>query len=92
MNQRIAEAKKHDLGVIAMKVARTVYPGGGRGEVDPKRIEKLEAVVDGPWSLPQKAYLWGLGNDNLSAVISNITNEQQLEENLKLPAIRDQIG
>jgi aryl-alcohol dehydrogenase-like predicted oxidoreductase len=92
MNGPLAEAKTADVGVIAMKVARTVYPGDGRREPDPKRIEKLAAIIDGPWSVPQKAYLWGLSNDNLSAVISNITNDHQLEENLKLPAVRDQIG
>jgi aryl-alcohol dehydrogenase-like predicted oxidoreductase len=92
MDNCIAKAKSLDLGVIAMKVARAVYPGTGRGEADPSRIEKLESIVEGSWSVPQKAYLWGLSNTNLSAVISNITDDQHLEENLKLPAIRDQLG
>jgi predicted aldo/keto reductase-like oxidoreductase len=92
MNHHVAEAKQRDLGVIAMKVARPVHPGKGRGEVDPKRIEKLEAIVRGDWSVPQKAYLWGLRNENLSAVISNMVDDQQLQDNLKLPALVDQNG
>jgi aryl-alcohol dehydrogenase-like predicted oxidoreductase len=92
MNDRIAEAKSRGLGVIAMKVARTVHPGKGRGNGDPKRIEKLDAIVKGSWSVPQKAYLWGLSNDNLSAVISNMTDDAQLEENLKLPGLRNRSG
>jgi aryl-alcohol dehydrogenase-like predicted oxidoreductase len=91
MNERIAEAKSLDLGVIAMKVARPVNPGSGRSGGDPELIAKLKSAVDGSWSIPQKAYLWGLGNEDLSAVISNMTDDQQLEENLQLPAARDRI-
>ena len=92
MNHHVAEAKERDLGVIAMKVARAVHPGKGRGEADPARIEKLEAIVSGNLSVPQKAYVWGLRNENLSAVIANMVDDEQLQDNLKLPAMVDQSG
>ncbi len=84
LDERIAEAKTKDLGVIAMKVARAVHPGPGRGAPQPQRLAKLQAQVEGEWNVPQKAYLWGLGNRSLSAVISNMVNARQVRDNLPL--------
>ena len=78
-------ASKEGMGVIAMKVARAVYPGPGRGEVEPNRIDALNHEINGDWSLPQKAYLWALKNDRISAVISNMVTHQHVRENLTLP-------
>ncbi len=81
----IKDAHDQGIGVIAMKVARPVHPGPGRGPVDPNRIEKIKPAISGTWSIPQKAYLWALKNPYLSAAISNMTNLEQVEANLKLP-------
>jgi aryl-alcohol dehydrogenase-like predicted oxidoreductase len=81
----LKQANKNGVGVVAMKVARAVNPGRGRGNVDASRIQKIQSAVPGAWSIPQKAYLWALKNPHLSAAISNMTNLEQVEANLKLP-------
>lgn len=83
----INEAEQKGVGVIAMKVARPIYPGINRGPVDPERARLLEAKIDGKWSLPQKAYLWALANKKLSAVIANMVDDEQVAQNLPLPKI-----
>ncbi len=88
MREAIKSAKGNDFGVIAMKVARAVHPGPGRGTPKPQRVAKLQSEVAGQWSIPQKAYLWGLNNDSLSAVISNMVDDKQVKENLPLPVER----
>jgi aryl-alcohol dehydrogenase-like predicted oxidoreductase len=84
----LAEAHARDFGVIAMKVARPVYPGLGRGDGHATGIRRLEQEIPGDWSLPQRAYLWALQNPHLSAAISNMVDLDQVQANLKLPAAR----
>ena len=86
VDDALAEAHSRDFGVIAMKVARPVFPGRGRGTVDPERRKLLDREIQGDWSVPQRAYLWALRNKNLSAVISNMVDAEQVRENLILPA------
>ena len=81
----IAEAKQADVGVIAMKVARPVYPGPNRGTGDAEAAQRLERMIPGEWSTPQRAYLWALRNQNLSAVISNMVTADHVRENIGLP-------
>lgn len=90
VNRRYVEralegARKNDLGVIAMKVARAVHPGRN-WPIDPGRVKLLEEKVQGPAKIPQKAYLWALRNPNLSAVISELVNAELVKDNLPLTA------
>ena len=85
VSRALEAAKKSDLGVIAMKVARPVYHGRKTGQPnDPQRVRMVEQAVAGPWKIPQKAYLWALRNPNLSAVISEMTGAALVKENLPL--------
>jgi aryl-alcohol dehydrogenase-like predicted oxidoreductase len=81
----LKQANENGVGVVAMKLARAVNPGRGRGNVDASRVQKIQSAVPGARSIPQKAYLWALKNPHLSAGISNMTNLKQVEANLKLP-------
>lgn len=84
----IEQAKQKDLGVIAMKVARAVH-GGRDGRPDtPERVKLIEDAVRGSWSAPQKAYLWGLGNPNLSAVVADMTSREMVEDDVPLAGKR----
>ncbi|HEY3128246.1 MAG TPA: aldo/keto reductase [Acidobacteriota bacterium] len=79
----LKRAKDNDLGVIAMKVARPVYPSPNR-PADPRRAKLLDEAVSGSWKPPQKAYLWALRNPNLTAVISEMVNAEMVKDNLPL--------
>ncbi len=79
----VAAAKKADLGVIAMKVARAVHMGRGR-PTSPERIAKIEAAVPGPLKAPQKAYVWALRNPHLTACVSEMTSAEHVTDNLPL--------
>ena len=87
MTGAIAAAHQADIGVIAMKVARPVFPGPNRGPGNQEGRDRLAELVPGDWTVPQQAYLWALRNKNLSAVISNIVNRDQLQENISLPLV-----
>jgi predicted aldo/keto reductase-like oxidoreductase len=79
----VAAAKKADLGVIAMKVARAVHMDRGR-PTPPERIAKIEAAVPGPLKAPQKAYVWALRNPHLTACVSEMTSAEHVTDNLPL--------
>ena len=85
-NARVApvleNAKRRDFGVIAMKVARPVHPGGA--PADPERLKLIDAALPGPLKVPQRAYLWALKNPNISAVNSEMINQQMVDDNLPL--------
>jgi predicted aldo/keto reductase-like oxidoreductase len=78
----VEEAKKADFGVIAMKVAQAVFEPNRDATPRPERVALLETTVPGELNTFQKAYRFGLSNPNLSAVISNMVDEKQVEENL----------
>ena len=81
----ITRAKAAGIGVIAMKVARAVFPGPNRGPGNAQGIEALRRDAGDPGlTLPQQAYSWALRNQDLSAVISNMVNAEQVAENLRL--------
>jgi predicted aldo/keto reductase-like oxidoreductase len=44
----------------------------------------VQRIVPGDDKPPVKAYLWALQNPNISAVISNLWDEQHLNENLSV--------
>lgn len=73
---------------VAMKVARPLYAGPNREPAAPETVSELEQTVKGEFSVPQKAYLWALNNPNLSGVIANMVNSQQVDQNLGLPLVR----
>lgn len=78
----LEEAKKKDFGVIAMKAAQSAFQPGRENRPVPERVALLNQLVPGELNTHQKAYKFGLSNPNLSAVISNLVNEQQVKENL----------
>ncbi len=89
VDQAVEEAKRADVGVIAMKVARPVWSGRTKGTPDdPARVKLAEEAVAGPLKVPQKAYVWALRNAGVSAVNSEMINRQMVVENLPLAAAK----
>jgi aryl-alcohol dehydrogenase-like predicted oxidoreductase len=78
----LAEAKKADVGVVAMKLAQGVFDPDRSTNRRPERAVVLDRLVPGELNIHQKAYTFGLSNPNLTAAISNMVNEQQVVENL----------
>jgi len=78
----MAEAHARNFGMIAMKTSQVVfYPDRSTRQV-PERAALLNQTVAGNLGLHQKAYRLALSNPHLSAVISNMVNEQQVRGNL----------
>jgi aryl-alcohol dehydrogenase-like predicted oxidoreductase len=81
----LAHAAESGVGVIAMKAAHAVATHHKPLQPVPEwRVQKVERIVPGDWKAPQKAYLWALRNPRLTAVISNLWNGSDVEENLGL--------
>jgi aryl-alcohol dehydrogenase-like predicted oxidoreductase len=78
----LEEARKADFGVIAMKVAQAMFEPNRDATPRPERVALLDKTVPGDLNTFQRAYRFGLSNPNLSAVISNMVDEKQVEENL----------
>jgi aryl-alcohol dehydrogenase-like predicted oxidoreductase len=78
----LAEAKKADVGVVAMKLAQGVFDPDRSTNRRPERAAVLDGLVPGELNIYQKAYTFGLSNPNLTAAISNMVDEQQVVENL----------
>ena len=81
----VREAYEHDIGVIAMKAAKPVYPGQKDIWIPPSRIEKLNHIIPGNMKIPMKAYLWALQNPNLTCVNSEMITAEHVKDNLTLP-------
>ncbi len=78
----MAEAHQRNFGMIAMKTSQAVfYPDRSTRPV-PERAALLNQTIPGNMGLHQKAYRLALNNPHLSAVTSNMVNEQQVRENL----------
>ncbi len=84
VDQALEEARKKDVGVIGMKVARPVWPGGNRPAAAGARLEKINRVVPGDMKVPMKAYLWALQNPRIAAVNSELINAEMVKDNLPL--------
>jgi predicted aldo/keto reductase-like oxidoreductase len=82
----LEHAKKSDFGVISMKSARAVHDTRKGKTVDPRRVEYINKMVPGPLKTAQKAYLWNLRNPNLSAAVANMSDRQQVEDDMALAA------
>ena len=78
----IEEAHRRDFGVIAMKNAQAVFEPDRSAQPIPERAALLNQTVPGDLNIHQKAYRFALNNPHLSAVISNMVNEQHVKENL----------
>jgi len=78
----VEEAHRRDFGVIAMKTAQSVFEPDRSNSPIPERAALLDQSVPGELNLHQKAYRFVLNNPHVSAVISNMVNEQQMRENL----------
>ncbi|WP_162340718.1 hypothetical protein [Cyclobacterium salsum] len=48
------------------------------------RTQKGQRIVSGEMKAPVKAYRWALQNQNISAVISNLWDEQHVNDNLSV--------
>jgi aryl-alcohol dehydrogenase-like predicted oxidoreductase len=85
LEHAVSTASAKGVGVIGMKVAMAVATHHESLQPIPQwRIDKVQRIVPGEMKSPMKAYLWALQNPNVSAVISNLWNEQFIEENLSL--------
>ncbi len=85
MEREIELAKGSGMGIIAMKAAMAVATQHEALKPIPEwRIQKVERIVPGDDKPPVKAYLWALQNPNISAVISNLWDEQHVIENLSV--------
>ena len=85
MEREIELAKESGMGIIAMKAAMAVATQHKELQPIPEwRIQKVQRIVPGDMKPPVKAYLWALQNPNISAVISNLWDEQHVNENLSI--------
>jgi len=73
------------MGIIGMKVAMAVATHHKSLQPTPAwRVEKVQRIVPGDMKPPMKAYLWALQNPHISGVISNLWDEQFVNENLSV--------
>ncbi len=85
MEAAIKKAHDQGVGIIAMKAAMAVATHHKALQPIPSwRVDKVDRIVPGNLKAPLKAYLWALQNPNISAVISNLWNEEFINENLSI--------
>ncbi len=85
MEDAIRQAYESGMGIIGMKVAMAVATHHKSLQPVPSwRVEKVQRIVPGDMKAPLKAYLWALQNPHISAVISNLWDEQFVNENLSI--------
>ena len=82
----IQKAHDADVGVIAMKAARPVHHGRNNGRPnDSRRVAMIDQWLPDPsLGLPQKCYLWALGDKRIAAVNSEMANLDMVRDNLAL--------
>ncbi|HYP13221.1 MAG TPA: aldo/keto reductase [Bryobacteraceae bacterium] len=81
----LERAKRRDVGLIAMKVAKPFAPSG-QSKPAADRLRVINELVPGDLKPAQKAYAWALRNPNLSAVISEMVTADHVKDNLPLAA------
>jgi len=85
MEDAIRQAYEQGMGIIGMKVAMAVATHHKSLQPTPAwRVEKVQRIVPGDMKPPMKAYLWALQNPHISGVISNLWDEQFVNENLSV--------
>ncbi|WKN42795.1 aldo/keto reductase [Tunicatimonas pelagia] len=89
LEDAIRQAHESGMGIIAMKAAMAVATHHKAIQPIPSwRIDKVERIVPGDMKAPMKAYVWALQNPHISAVISNLWDEQYVNENLSVAGKR----
>lgn len=83
--EALAAAKKADMGIIAMKVARA-FDVLSYGSTSPMsfKYQELHKEIPGDMKTPMKAYLWVLQQPGITAVNSDMLSEGHVRENLSL--------
>jgi aryl-alcohol dehydrogenase-like predicted oxidoreductase len=85
LDEPIRQATAKGVGVIGMKVAHAIATHHKALQPIPEwRIQMINRIIPGDMKPPMKAYLWALQNPNISAVISNLWDENYVRENLGL--------
>ncbi len=85
LERAIKDATDAGMGIIGMKVAMGVSTQHKELQPLPAwREEKLNRILPGEEKAPVRAYLWALQNPYISAVISNLWDEQHVDENLSV--------
>jgi aryl-alcohol dehydrogenase-like predicted oxidoreductase len=85
MDAAIKNAFEHGVGIIAMKAAMAVATHHKKLQPIPQwRVDKVDHIVPGDMKPPMKAYLWALQNPNITAVISNLWDENFINDNLSV--------
>ena len=85
LEDAIRHAYDNGVGVIAMKAAMAVATHHEAIKPIPNwRIEKVNRIVPGEMKAPVKAYLWALQNPKLTAVISNLWDENFINDNFSV--------
>ena len=85
MDEAVRYAHSKGVGIIGMKVAMAVATQHKKLQPIPEwRIQKVDRIVPGEDKPPVKAYTWALQNPRISAVISNLWNEEFVKENLSV--------
>ncbi|MGK7394178.1 MAG: aldo/keto reductase [Candidatus Cyclobacteriaceae bacterium M3_2C_046] len=85
LEDTIKQAHLSGMGIIGMKVAMAVATHHEALKPIPEwRIQKVDRIVPGDMKPPVKAYLWALQNPHISAVISNLWDEQYINENFSV--------
>nr|MBI1231789.1 hypothetical protein [Cytophagales bacterium] len=85
MEREIELAKESGMGIIAMKAAMAVATHHKALQPIPEwRVQKVQRIVPGEMKAPVKAYIWALQNQNISAVISNLWDQQHVDDNLSV--------
>jgi aryl-alcohol dehydrogenase-like predicted oxidoreductase len=83
LDQAIADASAKGVGIIAMKAAHAVATHHKELQPLPQwRADKVNRIVPGDMKAPVKAYMWALQNPHISAVNSNLWDENFIRENL----------
>ena len=86
LDKALDKAKKADMGVIAMKVARPVNHGRNNGlPNDPRRVAIVEKWMPEPGlHVAQKCYLWALSDARIAACNSELINLDLVKMNVPL--------
>ena len=85
LDQAIVDAAAKGVGMIAMKAAHAVATHHKELQPLPQwRVDKVDRIVPGDMKAPVKAYLWALQNPHVSAVNSNLWDENFVRENLAI--------
>jgi aryl-alcohol dehydrogenase-like predicted oxidoreductase len=85
LEDAIRHAHSKGVGIIGMKVAHAVATHHKQLQPIPEwRVQKIHRIIPGDMKAPLKAYLWGLQNPRITAVISNLWDENYVRENLGL--------